>query len=224
MLRIIAGEFRSRLLETPPDAATRPMTDRVKESLFNLLRGWFEGATVLDLFAGVGTLGLEAISRGAAHAHMVERDRAIYRMLRRNIDELGCGDRVEAVQADALSAVALAGVRRPLDLIFIDPPYPEMIDDRGRRRVLEQAARCRGLMGDRGFLTLRTPLDPAEHAHEIPGFEGPEVHRYGQEMRVLLYAPSSKGGDPLAAARPEGGGGDGTGAEAPRAGDRPSGT
>lgn len=189
MLRIIAGEYRSRLLETPDDETTRPMTSRVKESVFNLLRGWFEGATVLDLFAGVGTMGLEAVSRGAAHVHMVERDRAVLRILQRNIDRLGCGERVRAVQGDALAASALAGVHQPIDIVFIDPPYVEMAEEEGRRRVIAQVARCRPLMGDKGFVVLRTPVDPETLDHTVPGFDGPEVHRYGQEMRVLLYAP-----------------------------------
>src|SRR5262245_15938357 len=78
MLKIIAGEFRSRKLLTPDDGSvSRPYGARVKESIFNLLRGWFEGATVIDLFAGVGTMGLEAVSRGAARVFMVERDRHI---------------------------------------------------------------------------------------------------------------------------------------------------
>lgn len=189
MLRIIGGEYRSRLLETPDDETTRPMTSRVKESVFNLLRGWFDGAVVLDLFAGVGTMGLEAVSRGAAHVHMVERDRSVLRILQRNIDRLGCADRVRAVQGDALAASALGGVQRPVDIIFIDPPYVEMAEEPGRRRVIAQIARCRALMGANGFVVLRTPMDPEAHDHTVPGFVGPEVHRYGSEMRVLLYAP-----------------------------------
>lgn len=194
MLRIIAGEYRSRRLETPiadkgGEERTRPMTDRVKESICNLLRGWFEDARVLDLFAGVGTMGLEAISRGAAQALLVERDREIHAILQRNIAALGCGDRAQALQADALGPLALERAPAPVDLVFLDPPYATMIDPKGRREVLAQAARTRAVMADRGFLVLRSPIDLAPEEAAIPGFAGPEVHAYGREMRVLLYMP-----------------------------------
>jgi 16S rRNA (guanine966-N2)-methyltransferase len=191
MLRIIAGEFRSRSLLGPDDASvSRPYGSRVKESIFNLLRGWFEDATVIDLFAGVGTMGLEAVSRGAARVFMVERDRDVYNLLRQNIERLGCGDRATAVNADALGPLALQQAPRPADLIFVDPPYELMSDETSRRRVQEQVARCRALMCDKGFVILRGPVGPEDADLSITGFVGPEVHRYGGEMFVLLYAPA----------------------------------
>lgn len=191
VLKIIAGEFRSRRLATPPDESTRPMASRTKESIFNLLRGWFDDAIVLDLFAGVGTMGLEAISRGAAKAIMVERSRDIFRLLEQNIATLGCSDRTMAINADALSAEVLAVVPTPVDVLFIDPPYATMEEEAGRARVFEQVRRCRQLMGSKGFVVLRTPLDPATVSHRIEGFDGPEVHRYGPTMHVALYAPQA---------------------------------
>jgi len=192
MLRIISGEFRSRLLATPADAkTTRPMTDRAKESIFNLLRGWFDDATVLDLFAGVGSLGLEAVSRGAAMVVMVERDRHIVDLLRRNVTTLDVADRTKVLQADALAPEVVASVPRPVQVVFMDPPYAMMEEEASRRRIFEQAARCGALMEEGGFLVLRTPLDPDRTPHEIDGFDGPEVHRYGAEMFTLLYAPTN---------------------------------
>jgi len=188
MLRIIAGEFRSRLLVTPPsDEVTRPMTDRAKESIFNLLRGWFDDATVLDLFAGVGSMGLEAVSRGATMAVMVERDRDIVVHLRRNVDALGVADRTKVLQADALARETLDAVPRPVQVVFVDPPYALMELEESRARVFAQAALCAGLMTDGGFLILRTPLDPARTDHAIEGFEGPEVHKQGTSMWALAY-------------------------------------
>lgn len=192
IIQIIGGEFRSRRLETPDDESTRPITARAKESVFNLLRGWFDDAAVLDLFAGVGTMGLEAMSRGAAKVVFVERDRTIVRCLQRNIESLGCQDRAVVFPGDALHPESLAAARAAadrFDVIFMDPPYATMEDDARRADVFAQAARCRALMGEKGFLVLRTPLDPATHPHAIQGFDGPEVHRYGGEMSVLLYAP-----------------------------------
>ena len=115
MLHVLAGEFKSRILKTPTDdAITRPMGSRTKEGLFNVLRGWFEGARVLDLFAGVGTLGLEAVSRGAIKVFMVEKDRKIFALLRDNIESLGCGERAIAVQADALGEAAIMAAQSQL--------------------------------------------------------------------------------------------------------------
>jgi len=191
MLKILGGEFRSRILHAPKDdTLSRPYGSRVKESLFNLLRGWFDDATVLDLFAGVGTMGLEAISRGARRVVMVEKDRQIHGLLKKNIADFKCEDRATAMQADALGPVALAGVPRPVDVIFIDPPYELMLDERTRERVMEQVARCRTLMDDKGFLVLRSPIGADQAEFAVPGFDGPEVHKYGPDMHVMLYAPA----------------------------------
>jgi len=197
MLKIIAGEFKSRQLEAPRDASvTRPYPARVREAVFNLLRGWFEGARVLDLFAGVGSMGLEAVSRGAAHVLLVERDKRVYSFLQRNIEALGCGDRAEAMMSDALGPTCLARAPRPLDIAFVDPPYPIMADERRRPMVLAQIARLRGIMGDRGFIILRSPLGPDEADLAIPGFDGPEARQYGDDMWVLLYSPAAVSHEP----------------------------
>ncbi len=191
MLKIMAGEFRSRKLLTPEDeSVSRPYGSRVKESVFNLLRGWFEGATVIDIFAGVGTMGLECVSRGASKAFLIERDRRVFQLLESNIDLLKCKDRATAVCGDALTMTWMPRAPRPADLIFIDPPYGMMEADTTRDRVLAMAARCRTLMGDRGFMVLRSPLAVNAANFSIPGFSGPEVHSYGNQMHVLLYAPS----------------------------------
>jgi 16S rRNA (guanine(966)-N(2))-methyltransferase RsmD len=195
MLRIQSGEFRSRILESPPELGggrdvTRPMTARVKESLFNLLRGWFEGARVLDLFAGVGTMGLEAVSRGAREVVLIERDREIARYLEANIASLKCKDRATAIQGDALGPLAIERAPKPVDIVFLDPPYDFMIDETRRARVLDTARRLREVMADRGFLVLRSPVDLGDAERAIPGFDGPEVHAYGKDMKVLLYMPA----------------------------------
>lgn len=191
MIKIIAGEFRSRQLRAPDDATiSRPYSNRVKESLFNLLRGWFENATVIDLFAGVGTVGLEAVSRGASSVYMVERNRAIYEVLKHNIGSLKCEDRATAVLGDALIPTWMARAPKPADLVFVDPPYEFMHDDKQRARVLEMIANARPLMGDRGFVVLRSPFGVEDAEFKIAGFDGPEQHKYSTEMHVLLYAPS----------------------------------
>ena len=194
MVKIIAGEFRTRILLSPEgEDRTRPMTARVKESVFAMLHGWFEGARVLDLFAGVGTVGIECASRGAVEVVSVERDREVFRYLEHNIATLGCGDRVKALQADALGPTALARSPKPVDLVFMDPPYALMTEPATRKLVLAQAARTRDLFAPKGFLVLRTPIDLVGDERAIPGFDGPESHRYKDDMWVYLYAPSAAG-------------------------------
>lgn len=191
MLKIIGGEYKSRRLASPVDAAvTRPYTNRVKETVFNLLRGWFEGAIVIDLFAGVGTMGLEAASRGTKQVMLVEQNRDMAALAKQNINALGCGDRVELMQADALSSVWIARAPRPVDVLFIDPPYAMMEDPVSQRHVLVQIERCHELLARPAFVVLRSPIEPDE-TFTLSGYDGPEVHRYSKVMRVLLYAPAS---------------------------------
>jgi 16S rRNA (guanine966-N2)-methyltransferase len=192
MLRIVAGELRGRVLATPAGRdRTRPMGSRTREAIFNVLRGWFEQAFVLDLFAGVGTMGLEALSRGAERVWMVEQDRDVFEMLRRNAASTGLAGRVSLVRADALGEVALASVNEPLDVVFMDPPFDLVRTPDGLDRVLAQAARCRQRMKPRSFLVLRLPEIEGD-GPTIPGFVGPEHRKYGSEQHVLLYAPGKE--------------------------------
>jgi 16S rRNA (guanine966-N2)-methyltransferase len=120
-LRIVGGTWRSRLVRFPDAAGLRPTPDRVRETLFNWLGQRLEGLTCIDLFAGSGALGFEAASRGAARVVLVESDRRVCEQLRRSAAELGAGDRVEIVQADAMAWLARPG--GSYDVAFVDPPY-----------------------------------------------------------------------------------------------------
>ena len=123
-MRVIGGRLGGRRLTTPRGKVTRPTSDRVREALFAML-GELDGAAVLDLFAGAGALGIEALSRGAARAVFVERDPAAVRALRENLAALGLGPPAAVVRrADALRALQSARARQETyDLVFIDPPY-----------------------------------------------------------------------------------------------------
>lgn len=125
-MRIIAGDYRGRTIVAPKGSGTRPTTDRVRESLMSSLaslRGGFEGATVLDAFAGSGALGLEAISRGASSALFVERDRAALQALEANVSKLALGrDRALVRRSDVMKNPPVR-FPRPFDLVFLDPPY-----------------------------------------------------------------------------------------------------
>ena len=118
-MRVIAGEAKGRRLKGPPGHGTRPMTDRVREALFSSLGPEVSGARVLDLFAGSGSLGLEALSRGAQSAEFVEMDRAVVAVLRSNVDAVGLGGTVTRNDVTRY----LAGPARLHDLVFVDPPY-----------------------------------------------------------------------------------------------------
>lgn len=122
-MRIVAGEWRGRPLVAPEGDATRPTADRTRETLFSMLTsrlGAFEGLKVADLFAGSGALGLEALSRGAAHCLFVDQDAAAIRAVRRNISNLRAQDRCDV---RACSVLSLGPAREPLDLLLLDPPY-----------------------------------------------------------------------------------------------------
>jgi len=123
-MRVIAGELGGRHLRTAPGAATRPTAGRVREALFSML-GDVGGAAVLDLFAGSGALGIEALSRGAESATFVERAPSALAALRANVESLGLADRARIRPKDALAALRDAG---QYDLVFLDPPYAMATD------------------------------------------------------------------------------------------------
>lgn len=120
---MIGGAWRSRRIRFEPAPGVRPTPDRVRETLFNWLQPRLADAHCLDLFAGSGALGLEALSRGAARAVLVDADRTVAARLRAVADEFGAGARAEIVCADAFAY--LRGVPRPFDVVFLDPPYAE---------------------------------------------------------------------------------------------------
>ena len=123
-MRIITGIYKGRTLTTVKDNSVRPATDRVKGSIFNMLQNRIDlnGALVLDLFAGSGSLGFEALSRGAERVTFVDDQKSALDSLERNAESLGCTDQCEIIEEDAMTFLRRAGARR-FDLIFADPPY-----------------------------------------------------------------------------------------------------
>ncbi len=122
-MRIIAGTWKSRRLAAPDTSGTRPTSDRVRETVFDILAHAvpLDGLTVIDAFAGSGALGLEALSRGAARAIFVEKSKPALQALRRNIAELDCADRTRIVPLDAVAFACRSEERA--DVLFADPPY-----------------------------------------------------------------------------------------------------
>ena len=120
-MRVIAGEFRSRRLRSIPGAATRPTPDRLRETLFDILTPRIEGSRFLDAYAGTGAVGIEALSRGAAHTWFLERNRAALNAIRENLASLGLEPRATVVTGPVLLTLP----RYPADIVFLDPPYDQ---------------------------------------------------------------------------------------------------
>jgi 16S rRNA (guanine(966)-N(2))-methyltransferase RsmD len=120
-MRVIAGEFRSRKIESVPGTAVRPTPDRMRETLFSILMPVIEGAVFMDAYAGSGSVGIEAISRGAKRGIFIERSPAALDVLRANIASLGLQSRANVVRG---KVAQLIGSYKP-DILFLDPPYPE---------------------------------------------------------------------------------------------------
>jgi 16S rRNA (guanine966-N2)-methyltransferase len=174
MTRIIAGELAGRRLQVPARGA-RPTTDRVRESLFSALEHRLDawpGIVVLDLFAGSGALGLEALSRGAGRAVLVERDRSAAAVVRRNAAALGVGGRVEVVLADALTWTPPSGAR--YGLVLADPPYDVPAD-----LVAAALARLQPWIAPEALVVVersaRDRTDPLP-----PGWSQADPRRYGE--------------------------------------------
>jgi len=132
-VRIIAGSFRSRTLEAPPGVATRPTSDRLRETLFNVLAPRIEGAVFLDLYAGSGAVGMEALSRGAERVEFVEQAPAALKVLRGNLERLGIGAGFRVHTCAVGAFLRRAAVSKPeshekrerYDVVFLDPPWDD---------------------------------------------------------------------------------------------------
>ena len=158
-MRIVAGAWRGRSLTAPSGTETRPTADRVRQALFDILmhaqwagRSVMENAAVLDVFAGTGALGLEALSRGAAKAVFVERSRPALTALRANIDSCRVGDRCEVLPVDVLTVPM--GERA--DIVFLDPPYGQDLVARGLARL-----RAVGRVGPGSLIVAETGREEA---------------------------------------------------------------
>ncbi len=161
-MRIVAGKFRRRKLLTNPGCTTRPVTDRVKEILFERLQQDIDGKRIADIFAGTGTLGLEALSRGARSVVFIENDRRAFELLEKNVAALGVADDVLCWRADVFrTSFRPKGVDEllPFDTVFFDPPYRMVADLRQGGllyKSLERLARD-GVTAPGALLMLRTP-------------------------------------------------------------------
>jgi 16S rRNA (guanine966-N2)-methyltransferase len=125
-MRVIAGVAKGRRLQSVPGDVTRPITDRVKEALFNILGDFIHGARVLDLFAGTGAVGIEALSRGAARAVFIDNSSAALRTVRVNLEHTRLADHADVLRADAFKYLT-GPIVSPFDLIYVAPPQYESL-------------------------------------------------------------------------------------------------
>ena len=178
-MRIITGSKRGKKLAALEGEAVRPTTDRVKESLFNILQFQLEGRRFLDLFAGSGQIGLEALSRGAAKAVFVDASRDSIRVVEKNVKACGMTDQAQIVCADF--AAFLRGNREKFDIAFLDPPY--------RTGLLEQALPLVAQrMNPGGVILCEHPKDEA--LPEAAGaFRLHKTYRYGKIMLTSYRQP-----------------------------------
>lgn len=169
-MRVITGTARGRRLKTLEGRDVRPTTDRVKEALFSIIQFEVEGSTVLDMFAGSGQLGIEALSRGASKAVFVDLDKRAVSVIQENLEHTGLADRAEVYNADSLMFVRNRGER--FDIALLDPPYGTGV----LQRALEAAAGC---VRENGVIICELP-EKEELPQTIGNFELRRRYRYGK--------------------------------------------
>jgi 16S rRNA (guanine966-N2)-methyltransferase len=177
MTRIVAGRYGGRRLTAPTGQHTRPTADRVREALFSSLETAvdLDGARVLDLYAGSGAIGLEALSRGAAHVLLVEHDQKAVRIIRANIATLGAADAV--VAGGKVSSTLLAGnPGAPYDVVFADPPYAMGLEE---LTPMLEALVAGGWLADDAMVVLERPTRRGEPVW-VQGLTGERSRRYGE--------------------------------------------
>ena len=184
-MRVISGSARGRRLKELQGMETRPTTDKVKESLFNIIQFDIPGRKILDLFGGTGQLGIEALSRGAAHCTFVDQRRDAVRLIKENLNECRLTEQARVVQGDSLAF--LTSCREKFDVIFLDPPYHTDLMD----RALELVTKI-DILSENGIIICETMAQ-----RELPQLPGPyewgKDYRYGQ---IKLTIGRRQGSDP----------------------------
>lgn len=184
-MRIISGSARGRRLKEPQGMDTRPTTDKVKESLFNIIQFELEGRRVLDLFAGTGQLGLEALSRGAEHCTFVDQRREAAALVRENVKLCGFTDMARVAQEEALSF--LSSCREKFDVVFLDPPYQSGLLEKSLKLLTRF-----DILREHGIIVCESGTDWSVPPLEVP-YEAGREYRYGQiKLTVCRRAGSVK--------------------------------
>ena len=177
-MRVISGTARGRRLKELSGMDTRPTTDKVKESVFNIIQFDIEGRKVLDLFGGTGQMSIEALSRGAQHATIVDYAPTAAKIIRQNLELTGFTDQARVVQSDWRAF--LSGCREKFHLIFLDPPYKgDMLES-----AMETIAAI-DILSEHGIMICESPVDKVMPELPAPYVKGKE-YKYGK-IKVTLY-------------------------------------
>lgn len=171
-MRVIAGTYRSRPLEAPAGLTTRPTSDRLRETLFNVLAPRIEGARFLDLYAGSGAVGIEALSRGASEVVLVEKAHGALRVLRANLQRMAIAEAVSVVATSVSTFLEREAAADAFDIIFLDPPYE--LEKEYAATLAAVGGRAQALLAPRGIVI-------AEHRRKTTLPDG-----YGQLTRTRL--------------------------------------
>ena len=183
-MRVIAGTARGRKLKELPGMTTRPTTDQVKEAIFNIVQFEVEGRRVLDLFAGTGQLGIEALSRGAEGCVFVDLGREPVRVIRENLAALSMEDRGRVVQGDSLSF--LSSCREKFGLALLDPPYGSDLLEKALVRMAEI-----DIIAENGIIVCESALNKALPPLPPP-YEMGREYRYGKIKLTLCHRRASQ--------------------------------
>ncbi len=179
-MRVIAGTARSLPLKTPEGMDTRPTTDRIKETLFNMLQTKVGGSVFVDLFSGSGGIGIEALSRGANKAYFVEYDKKALACIKDNLNFTKFNDKAMVINADVCSAIDR--ITEEVDIIFMDPPYESGLDV-AALRILKNAS-C---VTEDTLIIVEAALDRDLNEFEEQGYVVSKEKKYKTNKHVFLY-------------------------------------
>lgn len=181
-MRIISGDLKGRTIKTVTNQLTRPTSDKVKESLFNIIGPYFSGGTALDLFAGSGGLGLEALSRGMNHVVFVDKQRQAIKMVKDNLTSLKLSNRAEVYQNDAFRALRALGKRQlQFNYIFLDPPYHQDLFE----QIIEEVSNQN--LSKEGALIICEHDRTQNLPPHVANFNKIRTETYGSSIVISLY-------------------------------------
>jgi len=179
-VRVISGTARGTKLRTIEGLGTRPTTDRVKEAIFNLVQFHIRGSRILDLFAGSGSLGIEAASRGAEFVCAVESNNECIKILNENYTKTRLSDNAEIIKTDVIGLLQSKRLKDGFDVIFMDPPYNKGFEVKALKAIRENA-----LLNDQGIIVVEHSVD-TEMTDTIEGYEIYKQKKYGITMVSVL--------------------------------------
>lgn len=183
-MRIISGKNRGTKLYTLEGENTRPTLDRVKEPLFSILNFYIEESVVLDLFAGSGALGLEAISRGASEAVLCDNARNAIHIIEKNVEKMSVNSKVKILNLDYLKALEkLKSQKYKFDIVFLDPPYQTDFSEKASQKIVEYS-----LLNENGIIVIETDRkkEVVENINKMNLFEIYDERKYGRAELIFL--------------------------------------